>query len=248
MNHHSEFNVALLKAYRTGIPGATPLDSPEMTRQAAYASQRAIWQTLVGNVRPTAWKIGAPTLDAEPFAAPVFPQRLATSPAELERTLFASLAVEAEIAFHFGRDLPPRPLPYTRQEIIDAIASAHVAIELVDSRLADPKTAGPMYCLADNLLNGALIVGDAIANWRELRFAECRLRIHANHALIQECTGHAPLGDLFHCLPWWITHAGGAKQGDLVTTGAWSGAQPVDLPNQLTVEFVGLGFARVSVS
>ena len=49
--------------------------------------------------------------------------------------------VEAEIAFLIGKDLPPRPSPYTRDELVGSIASCHPAIELLESALRDPDAA-----------------------------------------------------------------------------------------------------------
>ncbi len=247
MNQADPFAIALINAYRTGVPCDVAQSIGPLTTPLAYATQRAVWLAMVGNVRPTAWKVGAPAQDAEPVAAPVFPARLTASPARLGRALFTKLGVEAEIAFRFGRDLPARPTPYTRPEIIAAIASAHVSMELVDSRLADPQAAGPLWCLADNLLNGALVVGDAIPGWRDLDFSAQTARVHAGAAMIHASLGRPPLDDLFHCLAWWIEHVGGARRGDLVTTGAWSGMHPVALPNHLEVEFAELGVARASV-
>jgi 2-keto-4-pentenoate hydratase len=182
-----------------------------------------------------------------PTAAAIFPQRIAPSPACFSRADFFGLGVEAEIALRFGRDLPARATPWTRAEILDAIASAHVAMELVDTRLADPETAGPLWRLADNLLNGGLVLGDAIANWRELDYASLRVRALANGEPIAETVGRPPLDDIFYCLPWWLEHAGGARAGDIVTTGAWNGMHSVALPAAVGVEFVGLGSASAEV-
>jgi 2-keto-4-pentenoate hydratase len=187
---------------------------------AAYAAQAQVWRALVGNERPTAWKVAAPSLDAVPLAAPVFPQRLATTPARFAREDFFTLGVEAEVAFRFGRDLPVRAEPYTRAEILEAIGSAHVAMELVDTRLADPEAAGPLWRLADNLLNGGLVRGDGIPDWRTRDLSQLTVRVLGNGEPLAQTLGRPPLDDLFHCLPWWLNHVGGARAGDMVTTGA----------------------------
>lgn len=207
--------------------------------EAAYAVQARVWRALAGDARPTAWKVAAPSLDAEPLAAPVLPRRLAASPARFSRADFFTLGVEAEIAFRFGRDLPARAAPYTRAEILAAIAGAHVAMELVDTRLADAEAAGPLWRLADNLVNGALVLGEEIPGWRSLDFAELDVGVWANGSLLARTRGRPPLDDLFHCLPWWLAHVGGARAGDVVTTGAWNGMHPVALPGMARVEFMG---------
>ena len=241
------FAAPLLQAYREHQAVTVTADTGPVNREQAYATQRAIWQAMVGSARPTAWKVGAPTREAEPTAAPIFPHRIAASGANLPAASFLGLGIEAEIAVRFGRDLPLRATRYRRDEILDAIASVHVAIELIDTRLAAPKDAGPLWCLADNLVNGGLIVGDAVPQWRELDFAALTVQASANGQLLAETQGRPPLDDLFFCLPWWIEHVGGAQAGDVVATGAWNGMHPVGLPATVRVEFVGVGSAEARV-
>ena len=177
-------------------------------------------------------------------AAAVLPLRIVKSslqrPAQFPAALLRRLGIEAEIAVCFGRDLPLRAEPYRHEEILAAIASVHVAMELVDTRLNDPEKAGPLWRLADSLVNGGLVLGEAIPNWRKLDFSGLTVRIHSNANCLVETLGRPPLDDLFFCLPWWIEHVCGARTGDIVTTGAWNGVHWVDMPAKVTVEFSGL--------
>ena len=223
-------------------PTNGPDDMPE-----AYSAQRLVWNRLVGDERQSVWKVGPAPDQAEPLAAPVFPQRFGLSPAVFPPDLFNGIGVEAEIAFRFGRDLPVRTAPSSREEIVEAIASAHVAMELVDSRLADPQAAGPEWRLADNLLNGVLILGDAIANWREVDWRDLPVEVHADGHLIDGRAGNPPRNDLFLCLPWWVAHVGGVRAGDVVTTGAWTGMHRLHQARDITVAFPGLGACQVRI-
>jgi hypothetical protein len=168
--------------------------------------QQAVWRELSPDARPSAWKVGAPNRQTEATAAAVLPQRTRFSPTRFSGETFRTLGIEAEIAFCFGRDLPARAGAYSREEILAAIASAHVAMELVDTRLADPEAAGPLWRLADSLLNGGLILGAAIINWRELALSGLSVRSLADAHCLAESIGRPPLDDLLHCLPWWINH------------------------------------------
>lgn len=241
----------LLHAYQSRQPLDASPDSGPVSVQNAYAVQRAVWREMAGEVRPATWKVGAPNRQTAPTAAAVFPQRVAHcvagDSARFSADDFRTLGIEAEIAVCFGRDLPARAEPYTPEEIRAAIASAHVAMELIDTRLADPDAAGPLWRLADNLLNGGLVIGEAIPNWRELDFSGLTVRVHANGLCLAETIGRPPLDDLFYCLPWWLTHNGGAQAGDIVTTGAWNGMHPVNLPAETSVEFVGVGSVRARI-
>jgi len=223
---------------------ARPESGPASVEQA-NAVQQAVWRELAQQSRPSAWKAGAPDRQTIPTAAAVLPRRILRStpqrPAQFPARLLRRLGIEAEIAVCFGRDLPLRAEPYLRDEILAAIASVHVAMELVDTRLKDPEKAGPHWRLADSLLNGGLVLGEAIPNWRRLDFSGLTVRVLADASCLAETLGRPPLDDLFYCLPWWIEHVGGAQSGDIVTTGAWNGAHWVDMPAKVAVEFVGIG-------
>src|SRR5438552_1544218 len=45
-------------------------------------------------------------------------------------------AVEGEFAFKLGRDLPPRAVPYTMDEIAEAVTAVDGAIEVVGMRFS----------------------------------------------------------------------------------------------------------------
>jgi len=251
----SPYSQAIAAAYHDRQPiVATPGAGPQGSA-AAYAVQRAVWQALAGDARPTAWKVAATAPGTTPFAAPILPQRLfegtLNAPATLSAGLLIQPGLEAEIAVRFGRDLLPRPEPYRPDEIRAAIAHLCIAMEVVDSRLADPPSAGPDWRLADHLLNGALILGTPLPDWQDLGLDALPVRVHAGEECLCDRPGIQPLGDLFHCLPWLIGHAGGLRAGDVVTTGAWTGMHPIpasaSLPLSCVVEFTGLGSASLIV-
>ena len=80
--------------------------------------------------------------------------------------------LEAEIAFLMGEDLPPRETPYTREEVVAAIASCHPAIEVLESGLIDPTQAAKMSMIADLQMHGGFVYGDAYAGLAEYRLLE----------------------------------------------------------------------------
>jgi 2-keto-4-pentenoate hydratase len=246
MDTSEELAQRLVDAYEEHVRILARADSGPVDAAQAYTVQDLVRRHLGFPGRPHVWKVGATSRASEPVAAPIFPTRLSISPGRFRRRGHCSVGVEAEIAVRFGCDLAPRPKPYSRDEIQAAIGSVHVALEVVDSRLHDPEYAGPYWCLADNLLNGALVLGDEISQWREREWRGLNVAILADGVVLDERVANPPLDDLFHCLPWWIAHLGGARVGDVVTTGAWSGMHPIGQAREITVAFAGLGQCHAS--
>ena len=82
---------------------------------------------------------------------------------------------EPEFAFRMARDLPPRPSPYTVQEVLDAVGTLHPAIEIPDSRFANFVGAGAAQIIADNACAHLFVLGPATtADWRARDLVEER--------------------------------------------------------------------------
>ena len=105
----------------------------------AYRVQDEVYAELWPGVRATAWKAGGPSDKVEPTASPIAPERVLRSPASISAASMNMVGVEAEVAFRFAKDLPPRTRPYSERSIAAAIGEVLVAIELCDTRLADWK-------------------------------------------------------------------------------------------------------------
>ena len=66
---------------------------------------------------------------------------------------------EAEFAFRMARALPPRPEPYSVDEVLTAVASLHPAIEVPDSRYAEFVRVGGPQLIADTACACWFMVG-----------------------------------------------------------------------------------------
>ena len=116
------------------------------------------------------WKASHCTLWQEPqsppFAAPILAGTLRFDDSPFAPGFFQVMGVAAELAYRMGRDLPPRAEPYAPEEVLDAVASLHPAIEIADTRFMGLNTTDRLSHLADQQSHGALIVGPALADWR----------------------------------------------------------------------------------
>jgi 2-keto-4-pentenoate hydratase len=96
------------------------------------------------------WKCLLPPAEDKIIAAPIFNVQQHSSIV----TLFEDndiARVEPEICFVLGKDLPAKKEGYSEAEIIDAISSAHMALELMQSRFADDAGQSFHESLADCL-------------------------------------------------------------------------------------------------
>jgi 2-keto-4-pentenoate hydratase len=217
---------------------------------AAYAIQDAVaasWKA--SGDRIGAWKAGAPDAKTTPSASPIAASTVLRSPASLPASRFHMIGVEAEVAYRLARDLPARDRPYAQDEVLAAVESMHVAIEVCDTRLADWMSADAFTKLADNQLNAALVIGDPVEDWRHVDYAVQRCQLVVDGKVEKDTTGSHALVNPLPLLPWIVAHcmSRGAPlgAGDVVTTGSWNGMVFVEPGAHVVVRFPGIGEARV---
>jgi 2-keto-4-pentenoate hydratase len=231
----------LMDARRTLTPIADlPVESQPVSLEEAYFVQDRL-SLAYGEIG--GWKVGAPTGDAIPMFAPMPLAWVAPSGSVLRAHRFRGL--EAEIAFLMGRDLPPRETPYTREEVVAAIASCHPAIEVLESGLVDPLKAAKLSMIADLQMHGGFVYGNALPDWQSVDFSKEKVALLVDGVVRVERTGSNTSGDLMRLLPWLANEGaartGGLKGGQWVTTGSWTGASLADAASAVTVEFATVG-------
>ena len=208
--------------------------------EEAYAVQDMLAQAYgaIGG-----WKVGAPAAEATPMFAPMPQIWIAESGAVIRANRFRGL--EAEVAFLLGRDLPARERAYSREEIGDAIASCHPAIEVLDSGLTDPTQADRMSMIADLQMHGGFVYGAAYAGWRDIDWAQETVVLAVDGVVRVERTGSNTAGDLMRLLPWLASEGamrtGGLRAGQWVTTGSWTGHTLAEARSSADVNFGSLG-------
>jgi len=222
---------------------ARPADEAE-----AYAIQDAVARRL-GPV--TAWKVGARTPESEPFRAPINAATLFFDTGRLPASMFHVIGVEAEIAYRLARDLPPRAEPWTREEVLDAVASVHPAFEIVDTRFTAFGAQDPFSHMADQMNHGALVVGPAIPDWRALDPLAERVALEVDGETRIETVGGNSAGDPVRLLVW-LANAGarslgGLRAGDVVTTGSCTGTVFVPPGSRSVARYGTMGTIELTV-
>jgi 2-keto-4-pentenoate hydratase len=240
---------ALLDARRT----VTPIpDLPDDLRPTTEADVVAIQDELIlayGEIG--GWKVGRPSPDATPVCAPMPRAWMAADAAVLAAPHFRFRGLEAELAFLIGEDLPPRAKPYTLDEIKSAIASAHPAIEILESAFFEPANASRLSTLADLQNHGGFVYGPPMPNWRYLNFEGETATIAVDGSIRAEHTASSTSGEHLYRLLLWLANEGAARTGGLragqfVTTGSWTGVTRTSSNSTVYVHFTTLG--RVSLT
>ncbi len=236
----------LLAARRTHTP---LLDLPSALAPATEEEAFYVQDVIAEAFGPIGgWKIGARGPEAVPFYAPMPAAWMGGNGAEFRGLTHRLRGVEAEIAFQIGEDLPPRATPYTRDEVIAAIAGCHPAIEIIESGFVDPLAVARENMFADMQMHGGFVAGPAIENWRALDWSLEHVTLLSDGVVRVENTGSNPGGnDLLRLLVFLANEGtartGGLKRGDWITTGSWTGVTWASAGSEVIAEFTHAGRA-----
>jgi 2-keto-4-pentenoate hydratase len=240
----------LLQARREVTPVAElPARLRPHTLDEAYALQDIMAEALgpIGG-----WKVGAPSPEATPlFSAMPFWGGYGKSGVHIGDAFRRMRGVEAEIAFCMGSDLPPREQPYSREEVRAAIASAHPAIELLESAFLDTGTVDRLSIIGDLQMNGGFVYGPALPDWEQVDLANESVTVAIDGAIRFEGTASNSAGtDLLRLVTFMANEGSyrtnGLSAGDWITTGSWSGKSLADHGSEVTVRFSTFGVVTMS--
>jgi 2-keto-4-pentenoate hydratase len=229
---------------RTLLDGL-PADATPASVAEAHAIQDAV---TAGVGKPVgAYKAMAPA-HGEPTRGVIYADTIHASPARIPAAEVPQCGVEGEVAFVFRRDLPPRPAPYSRDEVAGAV-DACAAIELVTSRYRNSDAASNLQKLADSISNGAFVHAAPAADWRNLELGKLKVTLTVNGTpVLEQEGGHAtgdPLG-IAVALANMMREQGGVRAGQLVTCGTYTGLRYLKPGDVCGVRFEGLGAAEVT--
>lgn len=218
--------------------------APVVDLAGAVAVQDAIMRGL--GATAGGWKV-ALNRDHGAIGAPIYAANLKEGPARWP--MAPGLMLEIEVAVRLARDLPPGN--YTREEIVDAIESMSVGIEVVRSRLAMGNAAPFLVFLADSLANEGYVIGDARLPWRDPGLAGRRCIATKDGAVIHDAPSAYPFGEPLAPVLGFAARQqgalGGLRAGQVITTGSVCGVLPVTGPGRYTAEIEGLGAVGLTV-
>jgi 2-keto-4-pentenoate hydratase len=239
---------ALFGARRSNhvLPEFATDDEPRSLPEAfAVQSEmtRLVGQPIAG------WKVGY-VRDVRLTHAPVYRDACVASGARVHLTASAAPAIEGEVAFVLGRDLPPRDARYTPDEVADAVSSACAAIEIGAPRLGNFMTAPLEHKIADNMGNCALVHGSGTRHWRDIDLERLRVTLAIDGVIVTDVIGGNAAGNPFDALVA-LANAPFRREplraGDVVITGTCTGIYPARAGIDAHVVFEGLGEVSVTL-
>lgn len=222
-----------------------------MSRAEGYAAAAAVAAQSGSAV--AGWKIAATSEAGQkhinvdgPIIGRILKSRLLPEGASVPLGDNIMRVAEAEFAFGFVKDLPPRSQPYTQEEALDAVGALHLSIEVPDSRYADFTKVGAAQLIADTACASWLVLGPAVDRpWRGLDLSAHAVKGLLNGEVKAEGSGKAVLGDPRKALAWFVneaaTYCGGVKAGQFVTTGTCIVPMAVKPGDAVTVDYGVLG-------
>jgi 2-keto-4-pentenoate hydratase len=226
-------------------------------RAEGYAIQAALARHSTGKL--FGWKIAATSEAGQkhinvsgPLAGRIFTETVIASGGTAPMKGNEMRVGEAEFAFRFARDLPPRATPYPMLEVLEAVGTLHPAIEIPDSRFAIFVSAGEAQLIADNACAHLFVLGEATnADWRGRDLIEERPAImlrgeqHIGH-------GRNVLGDPRVALAWCVNELRALgitlRAGEVVTTGTCSTPLPIQAGDFFAADFGAIGKVSVGFS
>ena len=205
------------------------------------------------------WKIAATSKAGQehinvsgPMAGRLLAERVREDGATIDLTGNRMRVVEPEFAFRFGRDLEPRDMPWTVEDVLDAVETLHLALEIPDSRFLDFTAVGEAKLIADNACAHELILGAATpADWRALDLSAHRVHATVGSRFERDGEGANVLGDPRTALTWLVNEVTGmglaVKAGQMVITGTCMVPLEVLPGDAVHVDFGVLGTVGVTV-
>jgi 2-oxo-3-hexenedioate decarboxylase/2-keto-4-pentenoate hydratase len=159
-------------------------------------------------------------------------------------------AVECEMAVRIGQDLPPSPHGYDRDHVMPYIGHIMAGIELVDvghiSFFDFTTPLGPLV-LADNCCNWGVVIGEPVAEWRDLDLPNLRAELWQDGKLLGTGKGGNLGGDPIQVVVGLENHllsiGKTLRAGEIIMLGSVIPHHPIAAPCEITVDWDVLGRA-----
>lgn len=221
------------------------------TRLDGYAIQAALMERTTSPL--FGWKIAATSAAGQkhvnvdgPMAGRILQKDVLIATTPISLTGNRMRVAEVEFAFRMGRSLVPRETKYDVNEVMEAVATVHPAIEVPDSRYEPFTTVGEAQLIADDACAHKFVLGDAAeGSWRALDLVEHAVKAKVSGKFAHWGKGANVLGDPRVALTWLVNELSGLglvlSAGEVVTTGTCIPPFAVTQGDEVVSDFGSLG-------
>ena len=220
---------------------------PASCRPQTVADALAIQAAIVGQLgeRVAGWKVGT-VVDGALTYGVLLASRVMRSPGGIAAADVTPLGMEAEVAFRFLRDAPPRAEPYSYAEVADRVV-AFPALEIVATRFTDYATTPFLERLADCMSNGAFVIGVERIRWRTFDLPRLPVELRFDdHVVVAQVGGHAAGDPMLPAVALVneLRASTGVTAGQVMTTGTYTGLNFAQPGQRVRASFEGFGAAE----
>lgn len=229
----------------TPIPNL-PADCAPANEAEAIAINEAI---LAANTHAIGgWKIGAtgPAPQkalglSQPFVGFIRAANVDTGAATYTFGDLNRPIIESEYAYRLKADLPARDAEYTREDIVAAIGSLIVGMEVPMSRLGADHGLGALALVADHGGTGRYIIGAEHENWQDIDAISQDVVLTFDGVEAARGKGEMMLGDPITAVMWFANYMSGKgvglKAGEFISTGSCTGVIMAPGPMHAVADF-----------
>ena len=193
------------------------------------------------------WKCLLPLEKDKIIAAPIFNVQQGDVVELFEDQKVAR--VEPEICFVLAEDLPVKEGGYSEADIIEAIGSAHMALELMQSRFADDAEQSYYESLADCMLNQGVFIGPEIDKAAAVVTGRVKITV-TEGSDVRELDGKHPNDRAIDGVVWLVNYMGergvGLNAGAAIITGSFKGIVNMAFDVETRIAYEGLGEYQVT--
>ncbi|MDO6446952.1 hydratase [Colwellia sp. 1_MG-2023] len=215
----------------------------ESFRPTSIDDAMAIHEEMSDIAEVGGWKCLLPPAEDKIIAAPIFNVQKDSAIV----TLFEDNSVarvEPEVCFVLNQDLPVKTGDYSEAEIIEAIGSAHMALELMQSRFSEDAEQSFYESLADCMLNQGVFVGPEIDKKTAIALKKIKINVTQGDEL-RKLDGVHPNDRAIDGLIWLVNYMNSRglslKAGAAIITGSFKGIVNMAFDIETSIEYEGIG-------
>ena len=209
-------------------PRLVPPDKDAAYQVAGMVAEELGWEVAGWKIAATNDEMQKALRTDSPIYGRVFAPFIKSSPFTATCADLCSPIPEVEYQARLGADLPPRPQPYTNEEVAEAVASLHPGLELAECRfIHDPAVPPLPAILADGAGSGTIIYGPPIDDWTKRDIPGQKAALLCNGETRRTGSAAAALGHPLLPLTWLaneLSRTGiGLLAGQMISTGTLTG-------------------------